>query len=913
MQELSTAYIGYSGNAYIESVYKVWSSGLSKVIQKKLNRVPRHIRLSLGDCGRILVSVLIMNGEMHKAIFCLMDLIVLFPEDTVIRITLLRLAVELGEWTILAHLLNKESKLPPRDEDHVKMVLLFRLAYRIHRHVKDLSFDRIKEQTQPYLQVDKSFTQFELCSLACHIRVMASRLPYADLNKVGDPIFNRHTEWKHLHVLLKSRCFTFFNEQVPCLWTRKVSLPEEFLKMSLTMANFLECQRKMVNELAETAMLKEAQSHVMIYWRNVMRTCIPIHVSRSVNSVLRTVSYSPKLMTNRVLMGQRIVEMFLSDGNKENSSIEATEDINRCSSANLVGEKNSTENIELFGLSAHSEECACMSCTCSKLSPSFLVEISYMKLLYFDLGQIEMKTFCRDWDNLVLELIKRNSDLRQRFSEEVSSDSVYREWRPRICINIARSSPDPYEQAFYVSEAYLCGVRQYMRAHYQRHQETYTHADVDSFKQDVLRLPSDVTVVQLFVDHNQTLWLSRLHNDVEPLTLPIVDLGKSTIIKRLKRLQEKNLASSLATNYKNNILDPKVFWKTRIKLDSSLKAIIREMQEEWFGPVLPLLLPHNKNIPEEYLSALINIGIPEERAKILACASAHAESKERFFELMRMLVPDEEVTINRAAEVYDMMSGEGKKIIKQELREGFTLLNLSPDLSPVPFESMPHFDNAPLISRITSFKIFINQLHDTEIPKPITGRRTFYILNPGEDLTETEDRIGKAVSTLNFKGVRRSIPTAKELATILATQEMFLYVGHGSGGRHFGRQTIRESDCKAVALLMGCDSVATTSEGVNFDGRSAVYDYHLARCPCVVGCLWMVTDGDADRFLLALLDYLFSHLKSDHEELANSIMTKGGYKTFLRGIAMARKFCKLPYLTGSSVVSYGIPVAAKVD
>lgn len=32
----------------------------------------------------------------------------------------------------------------------------------------------------------------------------------------------------------------------------------------------------------------------------------------------------------------------------------------------------------------------------------------------------------------------------------------------------------------------------------------------------------------------------------------------------------------------------------------------------------------------------------------------------------------------------------------------------------------------------------------------------------------------------------------------------YRYLGHGSGGRYFGRSSIRESDCKAVSVLMGC-------------------------------------------------------------------------------------------------------------
>jgi Peptidase family C50 len=49
-------------------------------------------------------------------------------------------------------------------------------------------------------------------------------------------------------------------------------------------------------------------------------------------------------------------------------------------------------------------------------------------------------------------------------------------------------------------------------------------------------------------------------------------------------------------------------------------------------------------------------------------------------------------------------------------------------------------------------------------------------------------------------------------------------------------------------------------EGPNFDGRSSIYEYLTAKCPCVIGCLWTVTDGDIDRFFMALVNSCFSQL-----------------------------------------------------
>jgi len=57
-------------------------------------------------------------------------------------------------------------------------------------------------------------------------------------------------------------------------------------------------------------------------------------------------------------------------------------------------------------------------------------------------------------------------------------------------------------------------------------------------------------------------------------------------------------------------------------------------------------------------------------------------------------------------------------------------------------------------------------------------------------------------------------------------------------------------------------SARIQEEGPNFDGRSSLYEYLIAKCPCVIGCLWTVTDGDIDRFFMALVNSCFSQLNA---------------------------------------------------
>jgi len=62
----------------------------------------------------------------------------------------------------------------------------------------------------------------------------------------------------------------------------------------------------------------------------------------------------------------------------------------------------------------------------------------------------------------------------------------------------------------------------------------------------------------------------------------------------------------------------------------------------------------------------------------------------------------------------------------------------------------------------------------------------------------------------------------------------------------------------------------------------------------------MVTDGEIDRFFMALLDWWLSKDQDNPR------------RQLLEAIRQARKACKLPNLTGSAVVTYGLPIISEL-
>uniref|UniRef100_A0A914Y8P9 separase n=1 Tax=Panagrolaimus superbus TaxID=310955 RepID=A0A914Y8P9_9BILA len=144
-----------------------------------------------------------------------------------------------------------------------------------------------------------------------------------------------------------------------------------------------------------------------------------------------------------------------------------------------------------------------------------------------------------------------------------------------------------------------------------------------------------------------------------------------------------------------------------------------------------------------------------------------------------------------------------------------------------------------------------------------------------------------------------------------------VYIGHGSGVRYVGSSTVRRSICKAVAILMGCSSVRIEDQGNGFDGISAVNDYAVAGAPCTIGCLWMVTDGEIDRFFINFIERCFTEWSSNVsnsavyktiKENGDGIKVQYPYRLLIKAIVQARQACRLKTLTGGSVVVYGIPV-----
>ncbi|KAG0315506.1 hypothetical protein BGZ99_007425 [Dissophora globulifera] len=134
----------------------------------------------------------------------------------------------------------------------------------------------------------------------------------------------------------------------------------------------------------------------------------------------------------------------------------------------------------------------------------------------------------------------------------------------------------------------------------------------------------------------------------------------------------------------------------------------------------------------------------------------------------------------------------------------------------------------------------------------VDPEKTFYVLNPGADLKNTENEFrGYVKSQRGWEGVIGRAPMDLECIHGLSKSDLYVYFGHSGGEQYIRSAQIRQLGRCAVTFLLGCSSGSLQGAG-EFDPTGNAMNYMLAGCPTLVANLWDVTDKDLDRFSMAM-------------------------------------------------------------
>ncbi|ELV10467.1 Separin [Tupaia chinensis] len=223
------------------------------------------------------------------------------------------------------------------------------------------------------------------------------------------------------------------------------------------------------------------------------------------------------------------------------------------------------------------------------------------------------------------------------------------------------------------------------------------------------------------------------------------------------------------------------------------------------------------------------------------------------------------------------------------------VLVLDKDLQKLPWESMPSLRARP-VTRLPSFHFLLSYSIIKEsgassvLSQGVDPRSTFYVLNPHNNLSSTEEQFRATFSSeAGWRGVIGEVPSPEQVQAALTERDLYIYAGHGAGARFLDGQAVLRLGCRAVALLFGCSSAALAVHG-NLEGAGIVLKYIMAGCPLFLGNLWDVTDRDIDRYTEALLQ---------------GWLGAGPGAPLLYYVSQARQAPRLKYLIGAAPVAYG--------
>ncbi|KAI3632270.1 hypothetical protein MIR68_009376 [Amoeboaphelidium protococcarum] len=423
------------------------------------------------------------------------------------------------------------------------------------------------------------------------------------------------------------------------------------------------------------------------------------------------------------------------------------------------------------------------------------------------------------------------------------------------------------------------------------------------------------------------------HRQIKPDVMKIIQDQYRELMTANDRL---NSSGKTMTSKQDKML----WWDKREQLDLKLKDFLRQVQEQLFGCLAGVIRGvGDSDIPqlEKFNVQLTNLFVKFEIRLV---------SGEGFNLISRICVQmqddiDDFILVDLVHLVQAMLpanrikalsSQRNLSMFKQQLRSilpgrqiescpshEHIVLILDKHLLQLPLESMPMFRHQS-VSRAISMR----HLQDLLELSRDSGKWSFspsdsamlcqnpkssYVLNPSGDLKATEERLNFILSSSSDLG-RLAHLSDHSIGECLRDNHLYMYFGHGNGDAFYKSQALTHVIQSAVALFFGCSSARLKDYGC-FDPYGSVMDFIMANSPLVVGNLWDVTDKELDKLSVNILlragilknsDIKGTYFESLQMEENCQVVS------ITQALALSKDQVRLPYLTGASMICYGIPV-----
>ncbi|KAK5933843.1 hypothetical protein CgunFtcFv8_014293 [Champsocephalus gunnari] len=429
---------------------------------------------------------------------------------------------------------------------------------------------------------------------------------------------------------------------------------------------------------------------------------------------------------------------------------------------------------------------------------------------------------------------------------------------------------------------------------------SFPKSHCQEFTQQIQHLPTGVTVCVLSVlgvkpgEVGDSIILSRLEKGAAPVTVHISTSKQqhpiSWLVQEIDSIQVEQKTVSCVS-------EKAQWWEGRWALDSRVERLLKEMERLlgcWRSFLLPLSSDPEPSKQARHLCKSLSakgVTVSEDMLKVLLSASPELSQADlRRFGLG--------VSPQWDTECEQLLLTAVTRLADREEPRGHVVLILDKYLQKLPWESISMLRSRS-VSRMPSLHSLIGLSlqkendSDSILKQGVDTKQVFYVLNPDANLENSQERFKEWFgSKPDWDGVCGVAPDSGQLEEVVATKDLYIYVGHGAGARFLDSQTVLKRQMRAAALLFGCSSAALAVRG-DQEGQGIILNYLIAGCPFVLGNLWDVTDRDIDRFTKYLLE---------------SWLSAGSGAPLLDYMGPSRQATHLKYLIGAAPVVYGLPL-----
>lgn len=373
-----------------------------------------------------------------------------------------------------------------------------------------------------------------------------------------------------------------------------------------------------------------------------------------------------------------------------------------------------------------------------------------------------------------------------------------------------------------------------------------------------------------------------------------------SLFKQFKTILDESTATMKMT-------EPSLWWSVRRGLDKRLKELLKSIEEVWMGCWKGVFQGKiaDATAYQALKSSVTTVLVKAAKYKLHCCNKRLLEA-----------VLDSDLTTYQLSVAVCRLFGIAHshpahdslvqlmqlRAVKDNPERHPVILILDKAIQALPWESVPILQKNP-VSRVPSLAYLQAQLRyysqtlDNVYVRGADTSKTYFILNPSNDIPKTQAQFENVFKGEGWPGVIGQPPQKEEFQAAIAGKDVILYCGHGSGREYLSGDLIEQMLCRACPILMGCGSGRLKVSGPKIEPWGVVLQYWLGGSPCVVANLWDVTDRDIDRFTEGLLTSWIP-----------TLVTKTHIPDITKAVQAARKACKLQYLIGAAPVVYGLPV-----